>query len=294
MILLISLLVFLSPLAGADNSKYFAEYIGSEFTDVKFSDVPINSGVDFHFILSFAADFSTTISPPSSTDGNFIVYWDTDDLSADHINAIKQANPNVKVALSLGGDTVSGNPVLFKPTTVFSWVLNAASSLTRIIQENHLDGIDIDYEHFQADPATFAVCIGALIKILKKNNVISFASIAPYGRSDVQQHYQALWANYGDVIDYVNFQFYAYSSDTTVDQLLNYFEEQSSNYAGGKVLMSLTGDATRGLTPANGFFDVCRKLKEEEKLAGIFVWDADSSKSGGFQYEITAQNLLAS
>ncbi|KAH0468704.1 hypothetical protein IEQ34_001936 [Dendrobium chrysotoxum] len=279
MILLISLLVLLSPLAGADNSNYFAEYIGSQFTDVKFSDVPINSGVDFHFILSFAADYTTTTSPASPTNGNFNVYWDTDDLSADHVNAIKQANPNVKVALSLGGDTVSGTTAFFKPSTVDSWVLNAVSSLTILIK---------------ADPTTFANCIGGLITILKKNNVISFASIAPYANSDVQQHYQALWANYGNIIDYVNFQFYAYSSDTTVDQLVNYFNDQSSNYAGGKVLMSLTGDGGRGLSPANGFFDACRKLKEEEKLVGIFVWDADISKSRGFQYETTAQNLLAS
>ncbi|KAL0906952.1 hypothetical protein M5K25_025487 [Dendrobium thyrsiflorum] len=111
---------------------------------------------------------------------------------------------------------------------------------------------------------------------------------------DVQGHYKALWASYSNVIDFVNFQFYAYSSGTTVSQFLNCYEAQTSNYAGRQVLASFTTDGSGGLSPANGFFDACQTLKGEGKLAGIFTWTADSSKSNGFQYETQAQNLLAS
>jgi hypothetical protein len=51
-------------------------------------------------------------------------------------------------------------------------------------------------------------------------------------------HYSKLYKKYGNVIDYVNFQFYSYSKKTTVSQFLSYFEKQSSKYPGGKVLIS--------------------------------------------------------
>ncbi|XP_020590749.1 chitinase 2-like [Phalaenopsis equestris] len=292
---LLLLLLLLCPLSGAQNSNHFSEYIGAQFKDVKFSDVPINSGVDFHFILAFAIDYTTNTSPPSPTNGDFSVFWDTINLSPADVSAIKRAHSNVRVAVSLGGATVSGETVFFSPSSADSWVSNAVSSLTKIIQEYHLDGIDIDYENFQADSATFADCIGRLITTLKSNGVISFVSIAPYDDTDLKEHYQALWTSHSSAIDYVNYQFYGYSSDTTVSQFLSYYEAQRSNFAGGVVLASFISDGSSGLSPANGFFDACRTLKKEGKLAGIFVWSADTSKSkGGFRYETEAQKLLAS
>ncbi|MFS8025788.1 putative chitinase [Helianthus anomalus] len=166
----------------------------------------------------------------------------------------------------------------FSPSSVDSWVSNAVSTLTNIIQEYHLDGIDIDYEHFLADPETFAECIGKLITTLKHNGVISFASIAPFEDDEVQRHYLALWKSYGHIIDYVNFQFYAYDKGTTVSQFMNYFQTQSSNYKGGKILVS----------PLKEVVDCLRKT-----LHGIFIWSADDSKASGFRYERQSQALLA-
>ncbi|GFZ20556.1 hypothetical protein Acr_28g0012610 [Actinidia rufa] len=114
-------------------------------------------------------------------------------------------------------------------------------------------GLTFDYEHFKADPETFAECIGKLITTLKQNGVISFASIAPFDDDQVQSHYLALWRSYGRLIDYVNFQFYAYDQGTTVDQFISYFQTQSSNYNGGKVLASFATDGSGGLSPENGF-----------------------------------------
>jgi len=277
------------------NGKLFREYIGALFDDVNFSDVPINSAVEFHFILAFAIDYSTDSGSPVPTDGNFNIYWDNGNLTPEAVEAIKAQNTNVKVALSLGGDSISGQPAEFKPTSVSSWVDNAVSSLSKIIQDYHLDGIDIDYEHFQADDDTFAECIGQLITRLKNNNAISIASIAPFADQDVRSHYLALWNKYAGVIDYVNFQFYAYNASTTTSQFIEYYNNQASQYTGGKVLVSfVTESGGGGLSPANGFFDACNTLKQNGELEGIFVWCADTSKSNGFTYETQSQALLAS
>ncbi|KAK8952182.1 hypothetical protein KSP39_PZI004248 [Platanthera zijinensis] len=292
-LLQILILICLKQPSSAASSDLFREYIGAEFKGVKFSDVPINPGVEFHFILSFAIDY--TADGSSSTDGNFNVFWDMYNLSPAQVAAIKQSKSNVRVALSLGGDSVGNGLVYFNPSSVKSWVSNAVTSLTRIIKEYNLDGIDVDYEHFSADPDTFAECIGRLVTTLKSQGVISFASIAPFDDDQVQKHYLALWNKYGSSIDYVNFQFYAYDSSTTVSQFLGYFEKQSSNYPGGKLLASFSTDSSSGgLSPAKGFFSACRTLKKQGKLPGIFVWSADDSLKNSFSYERTSQNLLAS
>jgi chitinase len=106
---------------------------------------------------------------------------------------------------------------------VSSWVDNAVSSLLKIIKDYHLDGIDIDYEHFQEDNHTIFECIGQLITKLKQNNAISFASIAPFDDQEAQSHYLSLWNKYGDAIDCVNFQFYAYDASTTISEFIQYY-----------------------------------------------------------------------
>ncbi|KAI4386025.1 hypothetical protein MLD38_003998 [Melastoma candidum] len=278
--------------SSASPKQLFREYIGAEFKDVHFSDVPINPAVDFHFLLSFAIDYDTS-GTPTPTNGKFNVFWDSDNLNPSQVSSIKSRNSNTKVGLSLGGDSVSGGYVYFTPDSVDSWVSNAVASLTSIIKQYNLDGIDIDYEHFKADPETFTECIGRLITTLKNNGVISFVSIAPFDDDQVQSHYLALWKKYGHLIDYINFQFYAYDQGMTVDQFLEYFNEQSKKYDGGKVLASFISDGSGGLSPADGFFTACSTLKSQGKLHGIFVWSADDSKAEGFKYEEQSQEMLA-
>ncbi|KAJ0984713.1 hypothetical protein J5N97_003069 [Dioscorea zingiberensis] len=292
-LLLLLATIFSHEAVAAPNTNLFREYIGAEFNGVKFSDVPINPNVDFHFILSFAIDYTTSNSP-TPTNGNFNVFWDTDNLTPSQVASIKQRHGNVKVALSLGGDSVGDGSAYFNPSSVDSWVTNAVSSLTGIIQQYNLDGIDVDYEHFSADPGTFAECIGRLLTTLKSNGMISFASIAPFDDDQVQSHYQALWSKYGNVIDYINFQFYAYDAGTTVSQFLGYYEKQSNNYKGGKILASMATDGSGGLSPGNGFFSACNTLRAQGRLPGIFIWSADDSKAAGFPYEKRSQTLMAS
>ncbi|KAL0390166.1 UNVERIFIED_CONTAM: Chitinase 1 [Sesamum calycinum] len=293
LLLLLHFLVNNLLLSQAVQEKLFREYIGAEENNVRFSDVPINSSVEFHFLLSFAIDY-TDKAPPTPTNGDFRVYWDSHNLSPSQVSAIKAKNSNVKVAMSLAGDTIGHQHVYFNPTSVSSWVANAIRSITRIVNEYNLDGIDIDYEHFSSDPDTFAECIGRLMFHLKENQVVSFISIAPYEDDSVQPYYLALWRKYGHLIDYVNFQFYAYAKGTTVSQFLEYFDTQSSNYHGGKVLVSFGTDNSGGLSPKNGFFKACSILRKQGKLHGIFIWSADDSKKANFQYERQSQYFLAS
>ncbi|KAK9126880.1 hypothetical protein Scep_015726 [Stephania cephalantha] len=285
-------LIITSSSTKTGNSNLFREYIGAMFKNVRFTDVPINPDVDFHFILAFAIDY-TTGSLPLPTNGAFNIFWDERNLSPSDVSLIKAKHPNVRVGLSIGGDSVNGLNANFTPSSVTSWVRNAVSSLTKIIKEYDLDGIDIDYEHFSTnDTKIFADCIGGLIKKLKGNGIIKFASIAPFDNDEVQRNYLALWRRYGHFIDYVNFQFYAYAKSTTVAQFLSYFEKQRRSYKGGKVLTSFNSDNSRGLIPDNGFFKACSVLKSKGELHGIFVWCADDSKEAGFPYEKQSQELL--
>ncbi|TVU04130.1 hypothetical protein EJB05_50294, partial [Eragrostis curvula] len=136
---------------------------------------------------------------------------------------------------------------------------------------------------------------------LKAEGVISFASIAPFANPDVQAHYGELWRRYGSEFDVVNFQFYAYAANTTVEQFLGYYDEQSVRYAGpgeggekGKVIVGFgTDPASGGLRPGKGFFRACRVLRRQGRLHGVFVWAADNSAADGFRYERRAQRFLA-
>ncbi|CAN6352287.1 unnamed protein product [Urochloa humidicola] len=289
----------------------FREYIGAEGKNVTFADVPVHPGVDFHFILSFAIDYASAdptnfSSPPYPTDGRFLIYWDQTNLTPASIAAAKlrhtscstTTTSNVRVALSLGGDTVHGRNATFRASSIDTWVGNSVESLTTILTTYDLDGIDIDYEHFgeRETPEVFAECIGRLVRALRALGVISFASIAPFANPDVEAHYGELWRRYGDEFDYVNFQFYAYASNTTVGQFLGYYDEQSRRYGGGggKVLVGFgTDPESNGLGPGKGFFRACRELRRQGRLHGVFVWAADNSVADGFRYERVAQRFLA-
>jgi hypothetical protein len=277
----------------AANSKLFREYIGAMTSSIKLSDVPVSSNVEFHFIIAFAIDY-TGLENPSPTNGKFNAFWASSHVTPEEIASVKDKHSNVKVAVSLGGDSVGSKKAFFAPKSIDSWVQNAISSLTIMIKQYNLDGIDIDYEHFKSDPHTFAECVGRLITTLKKSRTISFASIAPYDDGEVQSHYLALWKKYGHAIDHVNFQFYAYEK-SSASQFVKHFDEQASNYGGGQILASFSTDdeSEGGLDPDGGFFEACKELQGKEKLGGIFIWSADNSKKHGFEGEKNSQHLLA-
>uniref|UniRef100_A0ACD5TLW2 Uncharacterized protein n=1 Tax=Avena sativa TaxID=4498 RepID=A0ACD5TLW2_AVESA len=180
------------------NGYVFREYIGAQFTGVQFSDVPVNTGVSFYFILAFAIDYlASKSSPPAPTNGVFTPFWDTANLSPAAISATKAAHPNLSIMVGLGGDSVqnTGVKAAFAPSSVDSWVANAVSSLSTMINQYGLDGVDVDYEHFgsAADVNTFVECIGRLLTQLKARFPNIKTSIAPFEDVTVQTYYQALW-----------------------------------------------------------------------------------------------------
>ena len=77
---------------------------------------------------------------------------------------------------------------------------------------------------------------------------------------------------------------------TTVSQLINYFQTQSSNYEGGNILASFSTEESGGLSPKYGFFKACNTLTWWDIC--IIVWCADSSKASGFHYEKKSQAML--
>jgi hypothetical protein len=56
------------------NDNLFTEYIGALLENVTFSNVTINPAVEFHFILSFAIDYTTESGSPVPIDGNFNIF----------------------------------------------------------------------------------------------------------------------------------------------------------------------------------------------------------------------------
>ncbi|KAM7496613.1 hypothetical protein LguiA_021027 [Lonicera macranthoides] len=302
--------IFREYIGYVDLARSQDDYRKIRYNNVSFSDVPISPNVEFHFILSFAIDYQNNTQPntqpmvftPINTRGWFTAYWDTEILTPSEVLSIKSKHPNVKVAVSIGGFTYLGGESFFLASDVDFWVTNAVRTLTDIIQKYNLDGIDIYYRNFtgvdddiRGSPETFAVCVGRLISILKDNGVISFASIAPFDGDLSRKYYLELWRNYGQLIDYVNFQFYAYDTKwMSVDQFIDYFDAQTILYKGGNILASITSDDSGGLTAENGFFEACNTLRSSrENFMGIFVWSADISKPKGFIYENQSQALLA-
>ena len=282
------------------NGYLFREYIGAQFTGVQFTDVPINAMLSFHFLLSFCIDYTPVDQQPTPapTNGVFSPFWDTGNLTPAAVAAIKAAHPNVAVMAGLGGDTVQEIvKVFFTPTSVNSWVANAVASLTGIINTYGLDGVDVDYERFAdgVDVDTFVECIGRLLTQLKQRMPNIATSIAPFEDPVVQKYYQPLWRKYSSVIDYVNFQFYGYGANTDVPTYVMFYDNQSVNYPGGKVLASFkTGNVTGLLSPDQGISGA-KELQRQNKLPGLFIWSADSSKNSsyGFKYETEAQQIIA-
>ncbi|CAM0955462.1 unnamed protein product [Alopecurus aequalis] len=284
------------------NGYVFREYIGAQDTGVRFSDVPINTGVSFHFILAFAIDYMTSkSSPPTPTNGLFTPFWDTGNLSPAAMAATKAAHPNLSIMVGLGGDSVQNIKVNFAPSGIDSWVANAVSSLSTMINQYGLDGVDVDYEHFgSTDVNTFVECIGRLLTQLKARFPNIRTSIAPFEDVTVQKYYQALWGKYSGVIDYINFQFYGYGANTDVKTYVMFYDLQLRNYpgSGSKLLASLeTGSITQQqglLSPEQGISGA-KELLRQGKLPGFFIWSADSSKQSTykFDYETRAQQIVA-
>lgn len=261
------------------------EYIGATGVPVSFTDVPIDQGIDFHFILSFAIDAD---SSGNSQNGTFSPYWEPT-LTPESVQAIKSLHPNVKALASLSGWSL-GPKVLkwYTPQDPQLWISNAFSSLKTLITNYHLDGIDIDYENFPKQNESFAYCIGELITILKNQSVISVATIAPFYSTVLP--YIELFKGYGNVIDFVNYQFYT-DKVRTAEGYLETFKLRVEQFDRDKVLPSYEVNG-RGIQ-GDAFFGALELLeKNGYDVNGVMIFSADASKSDNFYYERQSQAFL--
>lgn len=106
------------------------EYIGATGTPITFDAVPIEDGIDFHFILGFAID----ADPSGQTqNGTFSPYW-VDTLSPASVAAIKAKHSNVKALASLSGWSLGQKGIRwYDPVERQIWISNAFSSLRSIV-----------------------------------------------------------------------------------------------------------------------------------------------------------------
>ncbi|CAI0376822.1 unnamed protein product [Linum tenue] len=227
------------------------EYIGATGSPIEFDAVPIQPGIDFHFILGFAIDADSSGTP---LNGEFKPYW-ADTLSPESISSLKaQHGPSVKVMASLSGWSLGGK--------VLRWTRPNNQSFY------HLDGVDVDYENFgrgKGDIESFAFCIGELIAQLKRENSISVASIAPFHTTVAP--YAALFRRYGGLVDYVNYQFYTDKVRNPVAYLAA-FRLRAGQFGKEKLLPSyeVSGRGIQG----DGFFDALAARILNENLVSLY------------------------
>ncbi|KAE9587932.1 hypothetical protein Lal_00002805 [Lupinus albus] len=161
---------------------------------------------EYQIALTFAIDYDENGLP---TNGVFRPTWDLTKVTPLAITQFKKNHPdvNVKVFISIG-DNETQYP--FSPKENKSWIDNATKSLTSIIKDKdydlQVDGIDVFYQHIQANPTDFVECIGQVIKNLKEGGVIKVSSISPSFIVN-KEYYFSLYKSYSSFIDWVDYQF---------------------------------------------------------------------------------------
>lgn len=166
---------------------------------IDLTQVPIPSseppGVNLcTFILAFANDING--------DGIFQPQWDTDHFTPENIAGVTAANPTVNFAVSLGGGIFPWRPVTSDPQ---SWMDNAVSSITGIMQTYGLVGVDVNYEQGLDD--TFVPVMSSVIPQITP----AFWSLAPF--TQTLDTYLDLYDALGDFKPSINFQAYAMETE---------------------------------------------------------------------------------
>ncbi|CAK9146935.1 unnamed protein product [Ilex paraguariensis] len=215
MLVLNYIMLLYAPDGKAPDGKVMMEYIGATGVPVTFTPVPIEDGIDFHFILSFAIDTDSSGNPQN---GTFSAYW-APTLTSESVAAIKAIHANVKALASLSGWSL-GNKVL-RCTT------------------------------------------------------------APY---------MELYNRCGDVIDYVNHQFYT-DKVKTLRGFLEAFRLRTQQFGREKVLPSYEVNG-RGIQ-GDAFFEALNLLEENGfDVNGVMIFSADASASNDYYYERKSQAFL--
>ena len=95
-----------------------------------------------------------------------------------------------------------GNFPWQEPADLDTWVANAVTSLSNLLETYSLDGVDVNYE--QGIGGSFVEAIGRVATGLKQQDRDAVLSVAPYSGT-----YQSLYEEYGESIYWINYQAYA-------------------------------------------------------------------------------------
>ncbi|KAJ7516047.1 hypothetical protein O6H91_22G041300 [Diphasiastrum complanatum] len=270
----------------SSHGNLIVDYIGaSGASDLQFTDLPISASLQYILPLSFAIDADAS---GNTQNGNFNAFW-ASSLTPQSAQSFKQSNPNVKLLVSLAGfsqflsDGTTRNVDWYDPPSTDTWISNAVSSISNLVSQYSLDGVDVDYENFPTS-ATFTTCIGGLISQLKSSGTISIASIAPFGATI--SIYADLFANFGSSIDYVNYQFYADGLASQSDFISRY-NTVAGSFDASKLLPSVEA-AGRGLQGSD-FIGAAQQLT----IPGIMIFNVDNDKGSGFSTEQAVASFLS-
>ncbi|KAM1124546.1 hypothetical protein ACFX11_040134 [Malus domestica] len=134
------------------DGKLMNEYIGATGIPITFDSVPIDSEIDFHFILGFAIDADPSCMQQN---GIFSPYWQST-LTPQSVAAIKQKHSNVKVMVSLSGELITGlkNKGLISVASIAPFYGTTAPYVQ--LFDGYADVIDYVNHQFYTDKVTTA------------------------------------------------------------------------------------------------------------------------------------------
>lgn len=211
--------------------------------------------------LAFANDVNN--------DGNFQPQWDpaiTPEVTA------QLSQQGVFVSVSLGGDP-SLAPWM-PPSDQASWISNATSSLSQLMDQYSLTNLDIDYEGGLDN--SFIECMSQVIINLSSPARDAFTTLAPFGQTI--DAYNALYEQCGTWITVMNYQAYADGIADVQGYLDLYARLAQQNPFGYEKLglgIASSTSAPRGLQPPD-IYTVWQELLAQGVLT-YAVWCAEDS-----------------
>ncbi|KZN51634.1 glycosyl hydrolase family 18 protein [Pseudoalteromonas luteoviolacea] len=224
----------------------------------------------------------------------------TSSFTSRTIEAIKaMQQKGQKVLISFGGGTMTSDAY----RALSADTAKLADSLASFVKNNHLDGVDIDYE----DTAAFTGQAGyngaqflvSLTQELRKrlpspDYVISHAPQPPYlEQGGYMAGYVEVVEQAGQDIDWLNVQFYnnppwSANPDQIVSSYLNY--TKLPNLSPEKVIAGFPvtqNDAGSGYMPVQTIInEVIKPIQAHSSLGGIMNWQFSSDPGGVWITEI--------
>ncbi|KAF8577414.1 glycoside hydrolase family 18 protein [Ramaria rubella] len=209
------------------------------------------------------------------------------EIGASTRSSIKTAynNAGIKLMVSAFGSTDAPTSTSQNPTTL-------AQTMAAWVKEYDLDGIDVDYEDFNAVSAgTAASWLVTFTTVLRQNlpegqYLITHAPIAPWFSASTGGPYLTVNSQVGSLIDWYNVQFYSQGSEyTTCTGLVttsggsypqsSIFEINASGVTLNKIVMgkpATSGDASGYVAPAT-LATCVEQAKNAGWSAGVMVWE---------------------